>query len=544
MIRGSLFLMPATAMPEALVPDELTVLIVAPIGRDAKLIEEALASVSVSALAVKGVEEAAALAGTRNVGLLLITEEVLNKGNIAELSKAVLNQAAWSDLPLLILTGGGRANALSRQREQDRLPLGSLTLLERPIRIETLISSVRSALRSRSRQYQMRDALHERDLAEGARRESESRLLLALQTAQLGAWELDLATGALTASETCRATFDWPLKQTLTLADFLERVYPEDRAVVEAKLRSTFAENIPYAAEYRIVWRDGSTRWIAASGDRMRDGDARDIHAVAHAVAAAPARQDQRIAGVSLDVTERILSEQALRKADKLALVGRLASSIAHEINNPLESVTNLLYLLEHANLGAAERGYVATAQQELARVSEITSQTLTFNRQQNTYGPAVIADILESVLALYQGRLATSNIEVERRYTWRQPVMCYPGELRQVFANLVGNAFDATRGGGRILVRERVGRHPASGRQGTRITIADTGSGMTRLVQSRIFEVFHSTKGNNGTGLGLWISKSIVEKHGGTLRFRSSTRPGRSGSVFSVFIPHGQETH
>ncbi len=526
----------SSAMRETVVPDQLTVLIVAPVGRDAKLIEEALASASVSALAVGGVEEAAVLAGTRNVGLLLITEEVLNESNIAELSSVVLKQQAWSDLPLLILTVGGRANALSRRREQDRLPLGSLTLLERPIRMETLISSVRSALRSRSRQYQMRDALHERDLAEGARRESESRLLLALQTAQLGAWELDLTTETLTASETCRATFDWSVEQALTLADFLERVHPEDRATVEAKLRSTVAEDVPYAAEYRIVRRDGSIRWIAASGNTMRDGNARDIHAAA----AAPARQDQRIAGVSLDVTERILSEQALRKADKLALVGRLASSIAHEINNPLESVTNLLYLLEHAHLGAAERGYVATAQQELARVSEITSQTLTFNRQQNTYGPAVIADILESVLALYQGRLATSNIEVERRYTWRQPVMCYPGELRQVFANLVGNAFDATRGGGRILVRERVGRHPASGRQGSRITVADTGSGMTRSVQSRIFEVFHSTKGNNGTGLGLWISKSIVEKHGGTLRFSSSTRLGRSGSVFRVFIPHG----
>ncbi len=528
-----------SATPDTLVPDELTVLIVAPVGRDAKLIAEALASASVSALAVEGVEEATELAGRRNVGLLLITEEVLNEANIAQLSEVVLNQPAWSDLPLLVLTVGGRANALSRQREQDRLPLGSLTLLERPIRIETLISSVRSALLSRSRQYQMRDALRERDLAEEARRESESRLLLALETAQLGAWELDLATGTLSASETCRVIFDWSVEQALSLADFYERVHPEDRTAVEAKLRSTIEQGVPYAAEYRIVWRDGSTRWIAASGDCMRDGKARAIYA-----AATPAeRQESRVSGVSLDVTERILSEQALRKADKLALVGRLASSIAHEINNPLESVTNLLYLLEHAELGDAERAYVATAQQELARITEITSQTLTFNRQQNTYGPAVIADILESVLALYQGRLATSNIEVERRYTRRESVLCYPGELRQVFVNLVGNAFDATRGGGRILVREHVGRHPASGRWGSRITVADTGSGMTRSVQSRIFEVFHSTKGNNGTGLGLWISKSIAEKHGGTLRFSSSTRPGRSGSVFSVFIPHGQES-
>ena len=527
-------------IPDALVPDELTVLIVAPVGRDGKLIEEALASASVSALAVAGVEEATELVGTRHVGLLLITEEVLNEANIAQLSKVVLNQPAWSDLPLLVLTVGGRANALSRQREQDRLPLGSLTLLERPIRMETLISSVRSALRSRSRQYQMRDALRERDLAEEARRESESRLLLALETAQLGAWELDFATGTLTASETCRTIFDWPSEQALSVNDFFERVHLEDRATVETKLRSTLAQSVAYAAEYRIVWRDGSTRWIAATGNCMREGRVGDMQAAA----AAAEKDDLRLAGVSLDITERILSEQALRKADKLALVGRLASSIAHEINNPLESVTNLLYLLEHAELGDAERAYVATAQQELARITEITSQTLTFNRQQNTYGPAVIADILESVLALYQGRLATSNIEVERRYTRREPVLCYPGELRQVFVNLVGNAFDATRGGGRILVRERVVYHSVLHRVGTRVTIADTGCGMPRAVQSRIFEVFHSTKGNNGTGLGLWISKGIVEKHGGTLRFSSSTRLGRSGSVFCVFIPHGHEAH
>ena len=524
--------------PAALVPEELTVLIVAPVGRDARLIEEALAGAGVSALAVAGVEAATELARARNVGLLLITEEVLNEANIAELSRVVLQQPAWSDLPLLILTVGGRANALSRQREQERLPLGSLTLLERPIRIETLISSVRSALRSRSRQYQMRDALRERDQAEQARQETETRLLMALKTARMGAWELNVATGELTASETCRAIFDWSPQQKILLPDFLERVHPDDRAMVDAKLRSTVTLGQPYFAEYRILWRDGSTRWIAANGNGMRDGHAREQEA-----GAPDAPRDLRLAGVALDVTERTLSEQALRKADKLALVGRMASSIAHEINNPLESVTNLLYLLQHAPLGEAERGYVATAQQELARVSEITSQTLTFNRQQNTYGPAVIADILESVLALYQGRLATSNIKVERRYSRREPVLCYPGELRQVFANLVGNAFDATRGGGRILVRERVVYHTHLDRVGTRVTVADTGCGMSASVQSRIFEVFHSTKGNNGTGLGLWISKGIVEKHGGTLRFCSSTQPGRSGSVFSVFIPHGQAT-
>ena len=242
---------------------------------------------------------------------------------------------------------------------------------------------------------------------------------------------------------------------------------------------------------------------------------------------------------MTLDITERVLSEAALRNADKLALVGRLASSIAHEINNPLEAVTNLLYLLASAELGAQEKAYVTMAQEELARVSEISAQTLTFNRQQNTYEKAVFPDVIESVLALYRGRLLTSGIHVERHYAYKQPVLCYPGEIRQVFTNLIGNAFDAMRKGGKIIVRERLASHPRTGQQGVRITFADSGTGMTEDVKAHLFEPFHSTKGNNGTGLGLWISSGIAKKHGGTLRCSSSTDPHHPGSVFTLFIPH-----
>ena len=512
--------------------DHLKVLVIAPVGRDARLICEALAGAGILAEAERTVESVISILDKQFVGALLITEEMLTPETIDKLSSQLVRQPSWSDLPVLILTVGGSATTLSRKREQDRLPLGSVTLLERPIRMATLISSVRSALRSRNRQYQVRDTLIERDMAEAARRNSESRLLLAIETAKLGAWELNVTTGALDASATCRQHFDWDTGATLSRRDAMDRVHPEDRTEVADKLEATVKTGLPYAAEYRVVWKDGSVHWIAASGRLLEGGLSRSNgsgNGLPHQV---------RIAGVTLDITERVLSEAALRNADKLALVGRLSSSIAHEINNPLEAVTNLLYLLDHSELGGMEREYVNLAQRELARVSDITAQTLTFNRQQNTHENAVLTKILDSVLALYQGRLTTSNIQVVRKYSYEQPILCYPGELRQVFTNLIANAFDATRRGGRIIIRERLACDTNSARQGIKITIADTGSGMSSEVKKRIFEAFYSTKGNNGTGLGLWISRGIIEKHKGTLRFSTSTSEEHHGTVFTIFLP------
>jgi signal transduction histidine kinase len=141
-----------------------------------------------------------------------------------------------------------------------------------------------------------------------------------------------------------------------------------------------------------------------------------------------------------------------------------LAARIAHEINNPLEAVTNLLYLLDATVLTDEQRGYLNAAREELMRVSEVAAQTLTFNRQRGVRGPASVSALLDSVLVLYHGRLASSNIVVERRYQNTPSLNCYAGELRQVFANLIGNAFDATRGGGRIILREREATNPQTG--------------------------------------------------------------------------------
>ncbi len=252
---------------------------------------------------------------------------------------------------------------------------------------------------------------------------------------------------------------------------------------------------------------------------------------------------------VFVDVSERKRTEDALRKAEKLAAAGRLAASIAHEINNPLESVTNLLYLLEkHPSLNDEARNYAYVAQQEVARVSEMAQRTLRFYRQSTLPVEANVAEILDSVLMVYQGRFTALGVQVVTRFHRDAALFCFAGELRQVFANLIGNALDASSEGGHLTLCVRRSHCRRSGRPGVRITVADTGSGMPDSVRGRIFEPFFTTKDATGTGLGLWITTEILEKHGATIFVRTRQSDGsppecrkKSGTVFMLFFPeHG----
>jgi len=245
------------------------------------------------------------------------------------------------------------------------------------------------------------------------------------------------------------------------------------------------------------------------------------------------------IAAFFRDVTVKLKAEAALRQSEKLAAVGRLASSIAHEINNPLEAITNLLYLMESdQNMQTDTREFLATAQSELARVSHIATQTLAFQRQSTHLLPVRPSEIISSVMSLYSTRLSRPGITIERQCRSDMAIRAYPGELRQVFSNLVHNALDAIGQEGRIIIRERACTDVRTGEAGVRITIADSGHGISRQVGARLFEPFFSTKPSTGTGLGLWVSRQIIEKHRGSIRMRSSTDSARHGTAFSVFLP------
>ncbi len=235
------------------------------------------------------------------------------------------------------------------------------------------------------------------------------------------------------------------------------------------------------------------------------------------------------------DISSRKLTEKALLQSEKLASVGRLASSIAHEINNPLESITNLLYILDTMATDPEIKGYVNAAQDEVARVSQIATHTLRFHRQSTKQTSLNVEDLFQSTLVLYRARLLNANIVPTIDRSDGAPLFCFEGELRQVMANLVGNAFDAMRTGGRLRLRSRRATLWKSGERGLRLTIADTGTGMTTETLDRLFEPFFSTKGIGGTGLGLWITQGLVEKNRGTICVRSSVRSGTTGTVFCL---------
>ncbi len=241
---------------------------------------------------------------------------------------------------------------------------------------------------------------------------------------------------------------------------------------------------------------------------------------------------------------QRIMDEQehtalAMMQSEKLVAVGRLASSIAHEINNPLEAVTNLLYLVRgEEGLTQPVRDYLETADRELARVSQIASQTLRFHRQSTSATLVRPESLLNEVLEIYRTRLTNSDVVVSRDHDPRLQVTCYEGDIRQVLSNLVGNAFDVMRNGGTLRLRTRELTWWSTEQRGVMFTIADDGAGMTMETQKRIFEAFYSTKGIQGTGLGLWISKRIIHKHRGHLLVRSRMGKGH-GTVFHLWLPY-----
>ncbi len=245
------------------------------------------------------------------------------------------------------------------------------------------------------------------------------------------------------------------------------------------------------------------------------------------------------IAKIVRDITERKRSEDALRRAEKLAVTGRLAAAIAHEINNPMQALSNVLALLAYKSSGDPNtRQLVSLGESELARMAHISRQMLSFYRESSTPVSLNITEILEDVLELLGLRMRSNLINVKRRYEFTGEISGFPEELRQLFANILTNAVETIGENGQICVHVSRGQDRAgSKRSGARIVIADNGPGISRENRDHVFEPFFTTKGEKGTGLGLWVVKGIVAKHGGSIRMRSSTRPGQSGTVFSVFL-------
>lgn len=271
----------------------------------------------------------------------------------------------------------------------------------------------------------------------------------------------------------------------------------------------------------------------------------KDGSPLAVALSSEPITVEGRVRGVAValrDVTRSRQQDEALRKLEKQAAVGQLASSIAHEINNPLESITNLLYLIRQTETMSDVQEYARLAQDELARVTAITLQTLRFHRQYSRPVEVDLAELLNAVIVLYTGRLLVRGVTVELKLEDAPKIFCIEGEIRQVVNNLVRNALDAISEGGRLFVRLHVQRDWRTGARGVRLIVADNGEGIAASILPHLFEPFQTTKELTGTGLGLWVSKGIVEKHGGRIAFRTrgegGDAPDRHGTVFAVWLP------
>jgi PAS domain S-box-containing protein len=238
------------------------------------------------------------------------------------------------------------------------------------------------------------------------------------------------------------------------------------------------------------------------------------------------------------DITAQKKLETKLHISERLASVGRLAATVAHEINNPLEAVINFIYIAkQHPEASEEIKRYLNSADKELRRVAHITQQTLGFYRDDSQPIPLVIADVLQDVLTVYERKCQYKTLNVEQRIEPSLTLNAVQGELKQILSNLIANAIDASKEGGKLIICARASHHSPSGESGVRITIADNGIGIPDENKQKLFAPFFTTKTAVGTGLGLWITKDLLEKKGGRILFRS-TDSDRSGTVMTIYLP------
>ncbi|MGD0547703.1 MAG: ATP-binding protein [Terracidiphilus sp.] len=355
-------------------------------------------------------------------------------------------------------------------------------------------------------------------------RERDELLKIALEVNGVAMWVWDLLENAVYGSDPiCAITGREPGSINRLPKDWWRLIHLEDVESVKNALSATRETGSDYHQQFRVLWPDGTVRWMESQGKCQHDSRGRAT----------------RVVGILADVTNRKLTEEVMLRTEKLAVAGRMAASVAHEINNPLEAVGNLLYLISTAKSAKDARSQGRQALDELMRVSLITQQTLQFHRQPGLPAVTRLSEVARTVLAQFHSKLTAIGIKAEVRAEREEGVRCMPSEMHQVFANLISNLIDAMPRGGRLVIRLR----PCSdwrntGKKGMRVTFYDSGTGMNRATMRRIFEPFFTTKQETGTGLGLWVVAQLVERQHGQVRVWSWQRAAGSGTAFSVFLP------
>ena len=367
----------------------------------------------------------------------------------------------------------------------------------------------------------------ERKRAEESVRASEERWATTLQSIGDAVISTDAAGRIMFMNEMAQKLTGWTLEEVqgadlsgvFNIVQEGTRLRPENPVSKVLRLGKV----VGLANHTLLIRRDGTEIPIEDSGAPIRD-------------------RQNRIEGVVLvfhDVSEQRQIQKTIRESDRLATTGRLAATIAHEIHNPLDAVGNLLYLIQQGSRETETRNFAALAAEELQRVTQMTQQMLTFQRESAKPTKVKIREVLDNIFALFERQIHAAGARVSAEIDYEGEVRALPGELRQVLANLIGNGLEALQDGqGRLRVRAYASKDRRRGGSGLRVVVADNGCGIPDEIREKIFDPFFTTKGESGTGLGLWIASGIIEKYGGAIRVRSTTREGRSGTCFSLFFP------
>lgn len=348
--------------------------------------------------------------------------------------------------------------------------------------------------------------------------DQKDRLSLAHSAARMGTWQWDLINQEMVWSDEFKEIHGIQHNSASTAGGGSGLIHPDDFERVMREVNAVLNSDSEYVStEHRAVAGDGRIFWVHSRGRIDRNEEGKPVS----------------IVGITMDVTERHHAENALRRSEKLATAGRLAATVAHEINNPLESIVNLVYLAQQTpGIPPEAAGFLATTDAELTRIAQIVRQTLGFYREAVDPRHSNICKIVSETCEVYRHRMIARSVMCHMDLDEELYAHVIPGELKQVVANLVANAVDATDAGGHIQISvKRDGEHAA-------ITIADTGSGIEDEHMPHLFEPFFTTKAEVGTGLGLWVTKGIVEKQRGTISIESSTDPVDHGTAITVKLP------
>ena len=341
----------------------------------------------------------------------------------------------------------------------------------------------------------------------------------------MGTWKWDAESDLLDVDEKAAEIFGWKPHVLVTRSALRERaVVAEDRDLTTQALREALRGKGTYRSEYRVAREDGSVIWVHSSGTPVFSGQ--------------NSGEVVGMIGTVQDITERRTREATLKQTEMLAATGRMAATIAHEINNPLEAVINLIFLARtNKEIPESVRKHLDMADEELARVGQIAQQTLGFYRDTSRPLALDVAAVISDVIAVFGRRLSYKQMHCKPEFRGDLEIFGLQGELRQAVSNLLLNAIDASSNGDPLRIRARETRILETGLAAVSIAVCDTGCGISDSAKRRLFSPFFTTKESVGTGLGLWVTKGIVEKHGGSIRFRSRAQPP-SGTVFRIVLP------